>query len=56
MMAFVDISDDSGDLSLVVMPNLYNENQAVLVKENYLYFEGNMEKEASLLVKKLRKV
>ena len=56
MMCFVDISDDSGDLSLVVMPNLYSENQAVLVKENYLYFEGNMEKEASLLVKKLRKV
>ena len=54
MMCFADISDDSGDLSLVIMPNLYSEFQAGLVKGKYIYFEGNIEKEASVLVKKIR--
>ena len=56
MMCFVDLSDDSGDISLAVMPRLYSEHQEELVKENYLYFEGELEREASVLVKKLRKI
>ena len=56
MMCFVDLSDDSGDISLAVMPRLYSEHQEELVKENYLYFEGELEREASVLVRRLRKI
>ena len=52
MMAFADISDDSGDLSLVLMPEIYKSLQAQLAKDKYIYFEGNHDKEASVLVKK----
>ena len=54
LMAFADISDDSGDMSLVIMPNLYQGIQSDLVKGVYVYFEGNIEKEASCLVRKIR--
>lgn len=54
MMAFVDIVDDKGSLSLAVMPNVYANFSSELVKGKYVYFEGNMEKQASCLVKKLK--
>ena len=54
MMAFVDLVDDKGALSLAVMPNLYATFGSDLVKGRYVYFEGNMERQASCLVKKLR--
>ena len=54
MMAFVDLVDDKGALSLAVMPNVYAMYANVLVKGKYVYFEGNMEKQASCLVKKMR--
>ena len=54
MMAFVDIADDTGNMSLVVMPNLYNSLQTVLKDGLYICFEGNIEKEGSCLVKKAR--
>ena len=54
MMAFVDLIDDKGALSLAVMPNVYAMFSNVLEKGKYVYFEGNMEKQASCLVKKMR--
>ena len=54
MMAFVDLIDDKGALSLAVMPNIYSMYSNVLVKGKYVCFEGNMEREASCLVKKMR--
>lgn len=54
MMAFVDLVDDKGAMSLAVMPNVYALHANLLVKGKYVYFEGNIEKEASCLVKKLQ--
>lgn len=54
MMAFVDIYDDSGDMSLVLMPDIYRLLQADLLNDRYIEFEGKIEKEASTLVKKAR--
>ena len=53
MMAFVDLIDDKGQLSLAVMPRLYGQYQDQLVKGKYVSFEGRIEKEASCLVKKM---
>ena len=54
MMAFVDIVDDKGNLSLAVMPNVYANFSSQLVKGKYVYFEGNMERQASCLVKQMK--
>lgn len=53
MMAFIDLNDDTGDISLVVMPNLYRNFHGLIAKDQYVYFEGNVDKEDSCLVKKL---
>ena len=54
LMAFVDLVDDKGALSLAVMPNLYAQYAPQLVKGKYVLFEGKIEKEASCLVKKMQ--
>ena len=53
MMAFVDLVDDKGELSLAVMPNIYRTCGINLVKDKYVIFEGKIEKQASCLVNKL---
>ncbi len=53
MMAFVDLVDDKGALSLAVMPKVYALHSSQLVKGRYLKFEGKIEKEASCLVRSL---
>lgn len=53
LMAFVEVSDDTGDFSLVVMPDLYQRYMSELKKGVNVLFSGNIEKEGSLLVKKL---
>ena len=53
-MAFVDLVDDKGSLSLAVMPNVYQNFASQLVKGKYVYFEGNMERQASCLVKQMK--
>ena len=52
-MAFVDISDDKGSLSLAVMPNLYSIYSTSLEKGKYVTFDGKMERQSSCLVKKM---
>ena len=53
LMAFVDVIDDKGEISLAVMPNLYKLFSVDLVKGRYVLFEGKIEKQNSCLVKKL---
>ena len=53
MMAFVDVYDDSGDISVVVMPNLFKLNEEGLMNSKYIYFEGNVDRVSSILAKKI---
>ena len=53
LMAFVDLVDDSGNLSLAIMPRLYGQYSSQLVKGKYIKFTGNIEKENSCLVKSM---
>ena len=53
LMAFVDLVDDKGSLSLAIMPNLYLQYANVLSKGKYVYFEAKMERQTSCLVKKV---
>lgn len=53
LMAFVDLVDDKGSLSLAVMPNLYSQFASKLSKGKYILFEGKMERQDSCLVKKI---
>ena len=54
LMAFVDLIDDSGEISLAVMPNLYQLYATKLVKGKYVLFEGKADKQGSCLPKKLQ--
>ncbi|MBR6233682.1 MAG: DNA polymerase III subunit alpha, partial [Erysipelotrichaceae bacterium] len=53
MMAFVDLVDDKGAISLAVMPRVYAMHSSDLVKGRYVKFEGKIEKEASCLVRNM---
>ena len=53
MMAFVDLVDDKGALSLAVMPRVYALHSSKLAKGRYVTFEGKIEKEASCLVSRM---
>jgi len=53
-MAFVDLIDDKGELSLALMPDIYSSIGTKLEKGDYVCFEGNMEKQNSCLVKKIK--
>lgn len=53
-MAFVEAHDETSELDLVIMPDLYRTFHGRLKKGEYLYFEGRIEKVGSCLVKKLR--
>ena len=54
MMAFVDLVDDKGALSLAVMPKIYAIHSSQLAKGKYVLFEGKIEKEASCLVNRMQ--
>lgn len=53
MMAFVDIVDETSSICLVVMPNLFSINDKKIKKGNYCFVQGYIEKEGSILVKKM---
>ena len=54
-MCFIKVGDDTAVIDLVVHSSLYLKYKEKLidVKGKYLYFEGNMQKEASCVIKKL---
>ena len=54
LMAFMDIIDDTGSISLAIMPDVYRSIQGIIVKDKYIIFEGKLEKEDSVLVKKIK--
>lgn len=54
LMAFVNGYDESGDLDLVIMPNLYQHVQPILVKGHYIFFEGKMDEKGSCLANKIK--
>lgn len=56
LMMFVMASDETAKFDLVCMPNIYELHSQHLVKGNYLYVEGFIDKENSCLVKKLTKI
>lgn len=56
LMMFVVASDETGKFDLVCMPNIYDLHVQDLVKGNYLYVEGVIDKENSCLVKKITKI
>lgn len=53
LMAFVDLIDDKGSLSLAIMPNLYLQYAPKLSKGTYIRFQGKMERQSSCLVKSI---
>lgn len=53
-MAFVDLVDDKGSLSLAIMPHLYARCKDELVKGKYALFEGKMERQTSCLVRNIK--
>ncbi|SJZ99628.1 DNA polymerase III subunit alpha [Anaerorhabdus furcosa] len=54
LMAFVQGYDESGELDLVFMPNIYQKAQVMLQKGNYIYFEGKVDEKESCLVNKIQ--
>ena len=56
LMMFVVAGDETGKFDLVCMPNIYETHMQDLVKGNYLYVEGMIDKETSCLVKKISKL
>ena len=54
LMAFVDLIDDSGNISLAIMPRLYSQYSSELVKGKYILFDGEIERENSCLVKTMK--
>ncbi|MFI3283730.1 MAG: DNA polymerase III subunit alpha [Erysipelotrichaceae bacterium] len=53
LMAFVLIQDDTSEMDLVIMPDKFERFIPLLVKGNYILFEGLCEKEGSCIVKKI---
>ncbi|MEG0330293.1 MAG: DNA polymerase III subunit alpha [Longicatena sp.] len=56
LMAFVVGGDETSKIDVVCMPNIYEMHVDNLVKGNYLYIEGIIDKENSCLVKKITKI
>ena len=54
LMAFVDVFDDTCTISLAVMPDIYKMYQGIIIKDKFIIFEGRLEKENSVLVKKIK--
>ncbi len=52
-MAFLEVHDDTGELDLAIMPNVYRQYQGQIKKNDYLYFSGLRQKEKSCLVRRL---
>lgn len=53
-MMFVIAEDETASFDFVIMPNIYQMYQSKLVKDEILCFEGFIDKETSMLVKKIR--
>lgn len=54
LMAFVLGVDETSEIDLVIMPNIYQKMMPMLIKGNYLYFDGKMDNKESCLVKSIQ--
>lgn len=54
LMAFVLGVDETSEMDLVIMPNIYQKMMPLLIKGNYLYFDGKMDNKESCLVKSVQ--
>ena len=54
LMAFVKLSDETGEMDLAVMPKLYGQKSPELIKGNYILFHGKMSDEESCLAEGFR--
>ena len=53
-MEFIDIEDDDTTCSLVLMPRVYEEYKDKIKEGDYILFNGNHEREESILAKKIK--
>ena len=53
MMAFVKLSDETGELDLAVMPKLYDTAASGLIKGRFIRFHGRMGNDASVLADRI---
>ena len=54
LMAFCTLVDESGEMSLLVMPKLYSIHSASLKKGVYLYFHGKMTDDGSCIPERIQ--
>ena len=56
LMAFVTVSDESDEMTLLVMPRLFAKIQSKLLKNTYIIFTGKMTDDNSCIVDELNVV
>ena len=57
MMAFVKLTDETGELEITVMPKLYAKCSSFLVRGNYVVFDGKItDRNRSMLADHLRQI
>ncbi|MBR4161985.1 MAG: DNA polymerase III subunit alpha, partial [Solobacterium sp.] len=54
MMAFVKVSDETGQADLAVMPDLYKQNAGVMVRGTYMRFRAKINEDGSMRAVKIR--
>ncbi len=54
MMAFLSVADETGEIDVTVMPNLYRQYGNDLARGKYILFHGRMEKENACLADRLK--
>ena len=54
LMSFVSINDETSEMELVIMPNKHEQYLKYLIKGNYIYFDGKIEREDSCVVNNIK--
>ena len=55
-MAFLKMTDETGEMDMAVMPRLYGQMSQELIKGNYILFHGKISDEESCLVESIKLV
>lgn len=54
MMAFLKISDETDEIDMAVMPKLYHQLSAQLIRGTYITFDGKISREDSVLANRIQ--
>ena len=54
MMAFLKVSDETGQADIAVMPDLYKQNAGMMVRGTYLRFRAKINEDGSMRALKIR--